>query len=264
MKLAKVAENILAEDSGASLCEHIVELEKEWGALRLALDHSAEDYELVVAGSRKLSFECDQLKICFDNLQAELAQARSDTEKCISNLETKVASAEACSIEIAANGEKSLRDFQGVLVRQLKRVHDMYAERVQSIGGLCLMMLAGEPSVEDYANWLFEEVSSLPDVFSGVNENFATAAIEGALALAGDLVDLEVVRTGASEAGADILPAASGVRKAAWAISKKWWRLFGYDYVLSTIRTQQVKAKVLSYFWVLVPFRLLTLVIDLF
>jgi hypothetical protein len=29
MKLAKVAENILAEDSGASLCEHIVELEKE-------------------------------------------------------------------------------------------------------------------------------------------------------------------------------------------------------------------------------------------
>jgi hypothetical protein len=29
MKLAKVAENILAEDSGSSLCKHIVELEKE-------------------------------------------------------------------------------------------------------------------------------------------------------------------------------------------------------------------------------------------
>jgi hypothetical protein len=26
----------------------------------------------------------------------------------------------------------------------------------------------------------------LPDMFSGVNENFATAAIEGALAMAGD------------------------------------------------------------------------------
>jgi hypothetical protein len=45
---------------------------------------------------------------------------------------------------------------------------------------------------------------------------------------------------------------------------KKWWQLFGYDYMLSAIRTQQAKPKVLSYFWVLVCFRLLTLVIDLF
>jgi hypothetical protein len=54
-------------------------------------------------------------------------QALSDAEKHISDLEVKVASAEAHSVEIAAKGEKSLRDFQGVLVRQLERVHDMYA-----------------------------------------------------------------------------------------------------------------------------------------
>jgi hypothetical protein len=40
---------------------------------------------------------------------------------------------------------------------------------------------------------LSEEISGLPDMFSGVNENFTTAAIEGALAMAGDLVDLDVV-----------------------------------------------------------------------
>jgi hypothetical protein len=56
MKLAKVAENILAEDSSAPFCECIAELEKEQGALRLTLDHSAEDYELVVAGSKKTFF----------------------------------------------------------------------------------------------------------------------------------------------------------------------------------------------------------------
>jgi hypothetical protein len=73
----------------------------------------------------------------------------------------------------------------------------------------------GEPSVEDYLNWLSEEVSGLLDVFSSVNENFVTAAVEGALVLASDSIDLEAVWIGASEAGADILPAASGVRKAA-------------------------------------------------
>jgi hypothetical protein len=99
-------------------------------------------------------------------------------------------------------------------------------------------MWAEEPSVEHYLNWLSEEVTGLPDMFSGVNENFATAAIEGAPALAGNLVDLEAVRVAASKGGTDVLPAASGVRKAARAVSKKWWRSFGYDYVLSVICAQ--------------------------
>jgi hypothetical protein len=76
-------------------------------------------------------------------------------------------------------------------------------------------MSVEEPSVEDYLNWLSEEVASLLDMFSGMNENFATTAIEGALALAGNLVDLEVVRVATFESGADVLPAVSEVRKAA-------------------------------------------------
>jgi hypothetical protein len=35
-----------------------------------------------------------------------LAQARSDAEKCVSNLVAKVKFAEACGVEIAAKGEK--------------------------------------------------------------------------------------------------------------------------------------------------------------
>jgi hypothetical protein len=36
-------------------------------------------------------------------------------------------------------------------------------------------------------------VTSLPDMFCGMDENFATAAIEGALTLAGDSVDFDAV-----------------------------------------------------------------------
>jgi hypothetical protein len=92
------------------------------------------------------------------SLQAELVQACTDAEKHISDLEVKVVSAKGRSIEIATDGEKSLRDFHGALVRQLERVHDMYAERVQSIRGLCLTMPAEEASIEDYVNWLSKEV----------------------------------------------------------------------------------------------------------
>jgi hypothetical protein len=84
-------------------------------------------------------------------------------------------------------------------------------------------------------------VTGLPDMLCGMNENFATAAIEGVLALAGDLVDFDAMRVAASEGGVDVLPVGFGVQKAARAISKKWWRSFGYDYVLSIICTQQME-----------------------
>jgi hypothetical protein len=96
-------------------------------------------------------------------------------------------------------------------------------------------------------------VSGLSDVFNGVNENFATAAIQGALALAGNSVDPEAVRAAAFEADVNILPAASGIRKAVRAVSKKWWQSFGYDYVLSAaIHARQTK--VFSFFGGLIYF----------
>jgi hypothetical protein len=54
-------------------------------------------------------------------------------------------------------------------------------------------MTTEEPSVEDYLYWLSDEISSLPNMFSSVNENFVTATVEGALAMASDSIDLDVV-----------------------------------------------------------------------
>jgi hypothetical protein len=93
---------------------------------------------------------------------------------------------------------------------------------IQTIGGLCSQMPIEEPSIEDCLCWLSKEISGLPDMFSGVNENFATTAIERALAMARDLIDLDVVRGVTTKSGVDVLPAGHNVRRAARAVSKKW------------------------------------------
>jgi hypothetical protein len=72
-------------------------------------------------------------------------------------------------------------------------------------------------------------------MFSGVNENFTTAATEGDLVMVGDSVDLDVVRGAAVESGADVLPAGHDIRRAVRTVSKKWRHSFGYEYVLATI-----------------------------
>jgi LPS O-antigen subunit length determinant protein (WzzB/FepE family) len=111
MKLNKVAESIIAEGSGASFCKRIAELERDKKALQLVVDHSVEDYKMVVAGSRTISSGRDRLKIRCESLQAELVQARSDAKKRVSNLEAKVKFAEAHGVELATEGEKNLGDF---------------------------------------------------------------------------------------------------------------------------------------------------------
>jgi hypothetical protein len=134
----------------------------------------------------------------------------------------KVRSVEAHIIEVSSTGEKRLREFEGGLVQKLEELQGLYAGNVQIIGGLCSLMPTEEPSVEDYLRWLSDEISGLPDMFNDVNENFATTAIEGALAMAGDLIDLDVVRGTATKGGADVLPTGSDVRRVARAVSKKW------------------------------------------
>jgi hypothetical protein len=60
---------------------------------------------------------------------------------------------------------------------------------------------------------LSTEISGVSDIFGGVNENIATAAVEGALAMAGDSVDLEVVQDVAVSSGAGILLAGRDVQR---------------------------------------------------
>jgi hypothetical protein len=88
---------------------------------------------------------------------------------------------------------------------------------------------------------LSTEISSLPDMFGSINENFVTATVEGALVMVGDSIDLDALQSAADESGADILPAEHNVRRVVWAVLKKWWCSFGYDYVLAAIRATHKK-----------------------
>jgi hypothetical protein len=64
-------------------------------------------------------------------------------------------------------------------------------------------------------------------MFGGVNETFATAAVEGALTMAAKSIDFEVVRDAAVSSGGDILPAGPDVQKSTCAVVKNWWHSFG-------------------------------------
>jgi hypothetical protein len=67
----------------------------------------------------------------------------------------------------------------------------------------------------------------------GVNENFISAAVEGALVMAVESIDLDALQDVATESRAAILPMERDVQRAACTILKKWWPSFGYDYVLA-------------------------------
>jgi hypothetical protein len=82
------------------------------------------------------------------------------------------------------------------------------------------------------------EVVDLPKVFAGVKENFISAAVEGALVMVGESIDLDALQEAVAVSGADILATERDVWSAACAVSKKWWCSFGYDYVLGAIRTK--------------------------
>jgi hypothetical protein len=193
MKLTKVAETIIAEDSSDSFQKHITEFERDKDALQHVGDLNTEDYDLVVVDNKRLASECDQLNLRCKNLHAAMARIRSDAGKCISDHEVKVKFTETHSVEIAAEGNKILKDFENELVQKLGGLCEMYADKVQTIGGLYSPMSVEEPLVKDYLDCFSENVAGLTDMFCGVNVNFATAAIEGALVLVGDFVDLEAV-----------------------------------------------------------------------
>jgi hypothetical protein len=152
MKLTKVAETIIAEDSGDLLWKLIAELEMDNNTLKHTVDLNAKDYNLVVVGNKKLAFEHNQLNLYSESLQAKMAQIRSDADKRITDLEAKTKFAETHVVEIAAEGDKILKDFKTGLVRKLEGLRETYAEKVWTIGGLCSPMSMEEPSVEDYVN----------------------------------------------------------------------------------------------------------------
>jgi hypothetical protein len=78
-------------------------------------------------------------------------------------------------------------------------------------------------------------------MFGGVNENFAAAAVDGALAMAGDSVDLWAMQDAVVPSGANILPVVRDVQRAACTVVKNWWRSFAYNYVMAAIHAKHEK-----------------------
>jgi hypothetical protein len=109
-----------------------------------------EDYELLMDGNKSLLAECDDFRYHSEDLQAELAEVCSDAKKIIAILESKVKSTDGHSDDVAAAGEKRLRDFKGGLVRDLEELGELYVRNAQTIGGLCSLMPEGELSAMDY------------------------------------------------------------------------------------------------------------------
>jgi hypothetical protein len=125
-----------------------------------------------------------------------------------------------------------------MLLLTAKNLQALYAHNLQSIGGFCSPMPESEPSTADYLRWFCAELTGLPKMFAGVNNNFISAAVEGTLTMAKSYVDLGVLQTVAADSRADILPAEKYVRRATRVVSKKWWCSFGYDYVLAAIQAK--------------------------
>jgi hypothetical protein len=173
-----------------------------------------------------------------EDLEAELKKVRSDIAMSVATLEAKVKFAKIHTAEVAAASDKRLSNFEFELIRDLAGLRKLYVCNVQSIGGLSLPMPGGDPSVVDYICWLSMDVAGLPEIFARINENFISATIEGALVMAGQSIDLSALQDTAAVSGANILPVELGVRRAAHAVVKKWWRSFGYDYVLAAIHTK--------------------------
>jgi hypothetical protein len=122
---------------------------------------------------------------------------------------------------VAAAGEKWLSNFEVELVIDLAGLRKLYVCNVQGIRGLCSSVPEVGSSAMDYIRWLSTEVAGVPKMFVGVNDNFISVAVEGALKMAGESVDPDTLRDAATESGVDILPMGRDVRRVVHAMSQK-------------------------------------------
>jgi hypothetical protein len=182
-----------------------------------------------MANSSLLSKHNDAHWRCED-LENDLKKSNADSTAHIAALEATVKSVKTHSVEVAAVGNKRLNDFEAELSRDLTEMRELYVRNILSIDGLCSPMPEGDLSTANYIRWLSVVVGDLLKVFAGVNENFVSITVEGALAMAGNSVDLDAIQDAATASGADIFPMERDVWKAVHAVAKNWWWSFSYDY----------------------------------
>jgi hypothetical protein len=210
------------------------------------LDNAVEDYNLLMAGKESMLAERNDLCHHAEDLESKLAKVRAAAAVDVAALETKIMSTEVHNVDVAAAGEKHLKDFESEHVEDLVGLCKLYIRNINHIRGLCSPMPEGVPSTMVYIRWLSTEVIGILETFVGVNENFISAMVEGTLVMAGDSVDVAALQIMAVDSGADILPAGWDVRKATRVVSMKWRRSFSYDYVLAAIQAKfcEVNARV--------------------
>jgi hypothetical protein len=81
-------------------------------------------------------------------------------------------------------------------------------------------------------------VAGLLEVFVDVNKKFVSATVEGALMMVGGSVNLAALQASTADSRVDILPAERDVRRVTRVVSQKWWRSFGYNFVLAAIQAR--------------------------
>jgi FtsZ-binding cell division protein ZapB len=67
--LTRVAETIIAEDSGALLRQHIAELKEDKSTLQHTVDNGVNDYNLLQVGNNSLLAERTDFKYNFEDLE---------------------------------------------------------------------------------------------------------------------------------------------------------------------------------------------------
>jgi hypothetical protein len=177
------------------------------------LAHTVDDYNLLMAGNECMLAEHIELRYRTEDLESEQAKARAEA---VENIEAHI-------VDVAADGGKQFWDFEKQLVKDLEMLQALYVCNVQSIGGLYSLMAESEPSAAVYLRWLSTELTGLPEMIAGVKENFISVAVEGTLVMVGSSVYLGALHTVAVDSRTNILPVEKDVRRAAHAISKKWW-----------------------------------------
>jgi hypothetical protein len=140
-----------------------------------------------------------------EDLESKLTKVCASTIKNVAALEERIKSAEAHVVDVDSIGEKRFGDFEKEFLKDLAELCTFYECNVQSIGSLFSPMPEGEPSVADYIRWLSIEVTCLPEVFAGINENFISTMLDGTLVMARGSVNLAALQASATDSSADIL-----------------------------------------------------------
>jgi hypothetical protein len=104
------------ETENSRLKTTAAESAKMIGTLQQAVDNGIEDYNLLMEGNKNLLAEHDEFCYCCEDLNDELAELCLDAKKRTATLELKVKSTEAHNFDVAATGEKQLKDFESSLV----------------------------------------------------------------------------------------------------------------------------------------------------